>query len=76
MAVERTVCSPGFPKQQRGILQGWYVRRVSREKIAGKLGIPRAEFEHELAIAVTMLRNKLDKCGNVSTIRAIASDKP
>jgi hypothetical protein len=68
LAVERAVCHPDFPHVARGLLKGWYVRRVSREKIAGKLGIPRAAFEYELGRAVTTLKNRLDKIVLLSII--------
>lgn len=61
LAVERAVCAPGFPIMARLLLKGWYVLRISREKIAGKAGIPRAGFDTELARSVTMLKNNLDK---------------
>jgi hypothetical protein len=58
-AVERTVCQPGFPDGARIILQGWYARRISREKIAARAGFPRAAFADRLAWAVAVLRNRL-----------------
>ncbi len=58
--VERAVSHPEFPHLARVLLKGWYVLRISREKIAGKAGIPRSAFEDRLAWAVTMLRNRLD----------------
>jgi len=70
LAVERVVCSPGFPAQARMVLKGWYVLRVSREKIAGKAGIPRASFEHELERSARMLKNNLDKSLLASIIAA------
>jgi len=70
IAVERAVCHPSFPAVARGLLKGWYVKRISREKISGKLGIPRASFEHELSKAVSMLKNRLDKFVLTSIIAA------
>lgn len=70
LAVERVVCHPDFPTVARGLLKGWYVRRVSREKIAGKWGIPRSSFDYELGRAVTMLKNRLDKLALISIISA------
>ena len=70
LAVERAVCHPSFPAVARGLLKGWYVKRISKERIAGKLGIPRSAFEHELGRAVTMLKNRLDKLVLVSIIAA------
>jgi hypothetical protein len=70
LAVERAVCHHDFPAVARGLLKGWYVRRVSREKIAGQLGIPRAAFDLELGRAVTMLKNRLDKIARLSIIAA------
>jgi hypothetical protein len=72
--VERVVCSPGFPVVARGMLKGWYVLRTSREKITGKLGIPRAAFELELERAARMLKNNLDNRLQVSSI--IAATNP
>lgn len=68
LAVERTICNPAFPAQARGLLKGWYVQRHSREKIAGRVGIPRSAFEFELDRAATMLKNRLDKSGHSSSI--------
>ena len=70
LAVERAVCHPGFPAQARLILKGWYVLRVSREKIAGRAGIPRAAFECELKRAVNILLNRLDKEKSVYKLSA------
>lgn len=68
LKVERAVCHPNFPHQARALLKGWYVLRASREKIAGKLGIPRSAFEHELWRAATMLKNNLDNGGRLSSM--------
>lgn len=59
LAVERAVCHTDFPGEARTLLKGWYVLRVSREKIAAKAGIPRASFPERLAWAVTVLGNRL-----------------
>jgi len=70
LEVERVVCAPGFPVIARLMLKCWYVLRISREKITGKAGIPRAGFHVELARSVTMLKNNLDKKILLSIIAA------
>lgn len=59
LAVERTVCNPGFPAEARIILKGWYVRRDSAAYIAGKAGIPRAWFKDRLAWAMKVVSNRI-----------------
>ena len=66
LAVERAVCQPGFPSGARAVLKGWYVQRISREKIAAKAGFPRVAFADRLAWAVAVLRNRLPGACEIS----------
>lgn len=68
LAVERVVCNPGFPVRARGVLKGWYVLRVDLHQIARLGGFHHSRFEDELHLAVTMLKNNLDRRERSSSI--------
>ena len=60
VTVERTICHPGFPKEARIILKGWYVRRDDPRHIVAKAGIPRSWFDDRLTWAVLVARNRFN----------------
>jgi hypothetical protein len=80
LAVERTVCHPGFPACARVVLKGWYVQRASGPRIAALAGIPRDSFRHELFRAITMFANRMKKVVDIparaSTMPLNESDRP